>query len=973
MLLKLPYFLEKNRAKVAKTSRERGFFALLAAGALVLGPGNAPAQEVKPEESGTAFPAPAISSEEKKPESVAPVEETEKPAPPLVEPDDPQVTKPEHETKPKATPATTEGEAPEPDVTPAIPPPSTVTEATKSSASAKPAKKKPETPDDIHRSFLAKLKAENRYPTAASCAQCHPDHYDEWSVSPHAYAMMSPVFNSMHAFLVDRTSGTTGDFCIRCHTPAGMEQEHDMFGSTLLRPTAVVEGVSCIVCHRVEKDFGNISGRFPIEKGPLSDPVYGPNGNAVLDAAIKGEEFGLVTKKDEVGKLVHQKAHKSPAIERSAQCAMCHDVNSPAGIRLESAFTDYKNSPAAKEGTSCQDCHMGKTPGAMLPDSQRFKGDGHDHNFAWGPSARVKNSSIDSGEGLPTKSKKRTNHMFIGPDYSIVHPGLFPHSVDAMEFTYANRFKKVLTEENKALSDYLQKVKKELTDEEKHRREIATLRKATKEAGYNAKSDWITFNWVDGWGTKAFEEDLSDSARKARLKGVGFPWNDPKDEAGARVRRERARLLLDRQFNLLNKAHAERTRILRRGLQLGEFQVTRNDRKGFEFHVNVHNGTNGHSVPTGFDAERVMFLEATLYDCHGRVLLRSGDRDPNGDIRDLHSAFVHAQAPKEGKWLDMTSWKEPAGLPRTKEDYEWRPDPYLFSLQSKFIVQNLVGGEREQILPLPISFDPLPFTRPSTLAHAHTGRAGPARKKFRSIPALGSRKAQYKLAKHQLTHEGPYTIRFRLIAQMVPVNLIKQISPVGFDYNLSPAEVGRLVAYGHKVSRSGVRKGGAVTVWEKTIKGIVPGSGGGLTKSFLPTNAEIYHIPESEYPFPHISDAELAARRAALSKVAEVKDFVIQNLGPLRPELWPGGVPEGLPMLPPIDLFADEETVQPSLFPDRKPKAIVENVAALEEGLDKVAEGEKKTEADSPPQIIAEPVTGDEELANPPPGAEPAE
>ena len=26
-----------------------------------------------------------------------------------------------------------------------------------------------------------------------------------------------------------------------------------------------------------------------------------------------------------------------------------------------------------------------------------------------------------------TPARRRTNHMFVGPDYSIIHPGLFPH------------------------------------------------------------------------------------------------------------------------------------------------------------------------------------------------------------------------------------------------------------------------------------------------------------------------------------------------------------------------------------------------------------------------------------------------------------------------------------------------------------------------------------------------------------------
>lgn len=47
---------------------------------------------------------------------------------------------------------------------------------------------------------------------------------------------------------------------------------------------------------------------------------------------------------------------------------------------------------------------------------------------------------------------------------------------------------------------------------------------------------------------------------------------------------------------------------------------------------------------------------------------------------------------------------------------------------------------------------------------------------------------------------------------MVPVNLVKAISPVGFDMNLSAKEVADRVAYGHKVDASGKRRGGTVTL-----------------------------------------------------------------------------------------------------------------------------------------------------------------
>jgi hypothetical protein len=62
-----------------------------------------------------------------------------------------------------------------------------------------------------------KLFNEKRYPSAATCGTCHPKHYKEWSVSQHAYAQLSPVYMAINNFLNFSTSGSMGDFCLRCH------------------------------------------------------------------------------------------------------------------------------------------------------------------------------------------------------------------------------------------------------------------------------------------------------------------------------------------------------------------------------------------------------------------------------------------------------------------------------------------------------------------------------------------------------------------------------------------------------------------------------------------------------------------------------------------------------------------------------------------------------------------------------------
>ena len=545
----------------------------------------------------------------------------------------------------------------------------------------------PQVPDEH-----AELFAEDRFPSATTCAPCHADIYREWSVSAHAYAQMSPVFNAMHAKILKETNGTNGDFCIRCHTPVGMNLEEPEFLSNLDRHPTSREGITCVVCHRVSQPYGKISGRLPIVEGGLYAPVFGPSGNEELERAIRSGEFNLQTDPERAGRGVHAEAREFSQLSTPALCGSCHDVNLVNGFRLEEAFSEYKHSPAAAAGVSCQDCHMGTEPG--VPSG-----------YAEGPAARVGDRE--------TQPRKRTNHMFAGPDYSIVHPGIFPHNTEAQE--------------------------------------LATLR------------EWLTFDHGAGWGADEFEDTVPEDYE--------FPprWVEPDDRYDA------ADIIRD-NLALLDELAGQRLKLLQAGYQIGDIVVDRADEGGISFRVEFRNGTDGHNVPTGFDAERVVWLHVTVTDATGLVVFESGDLDPNGDVRDSHSVYVH--------------------------DGVLPADKHLFSLQSRFLVRMVRGGEREQVLTIPYSPDPLPFLRPSTSSTVLTGRPVGARKHRQTIPPLGSKWASYSVDREALAGTtGPYYANIRIEAGMVPVNLVHEIEDVGFDYGMTARDVAEAVVDGHLVVR----------------------------------------------------------------------------------------------------------------------------------------------------------------------------
>ena len=208
---------------------------------------------------------------------------------------------------------------------------------------------------------------ENKFPSASTCATCHPKQFREWSVSQHAYAQISPVFNTMQATIDRRTSGTNGDFCIRCHTQVGMQIEEPIFASNMDRNPTSREGISCVVCHRVRSNYGKVSGRMAIEEGSLLKPVYGPKGPRILKKVLsEPDKFQVVTKPGEIGRAIHTNVVKFDPLEKSGFCGTCHDVNLLNGFRLEEAFSQFKNSPANKARHDLSGLPHGQNPGDQI-------------------------------------------------------------------------------------------------------------------------------------------------------------------------------------------------------------------------------------------------------------------------------------------------------------------------------------------------------------------------------------------------------------------------------------------------------------------------------------------------------------------------------------------------------------------------------------------------------------------------------
>jgi nitrate/TMAO reductase-like tetraheme cytochrome c subunit len=403
------------------------------------------------------------------------------------------------------------------------------------------------------------------YPTAAQCGECHKQIYEEWASSNHAYSSISPMFHAFEQKFQEVTKGTVGTFCVRCHqqvsTQIGEKRETPLWAMSPISR----EGVTCITCHRVKEQYGKVNGERRVEPGKIFDPVYGSGEKSVLKDILGNKEtYSVKTSEGGRGNSIHNGMFTNPQITKSEFCVSCHQVAVNLGIKLEIVWDQYRDSPARQAGVTCQDCHMGKVPGKP-------------EGYATGPSAVIGGKEINPG-------RRHANHRFIGPGYSIAHPGVFPHNTKAQAFSM---------------------------------------------------KDWLEFDWRAGWGSAEFEDKVASGKIK-----VAFPkrWADALD-------REDARQILDENLTKLDERDAIRRTLMENGTKVDGPYVEGDPKVGktLAFAYKVKNLNSGHNLPSGsLGAQPQLWLNVALVDPDGKNIWETGYTDSNGDVADLHSLDVGA-------------------------------------------------------------------------------------------------------------------------------------------------------------------------------------------------------------------------------------------------------------------------------------------------------------------------------------------
>lgn len=163
----------------------------------------------------------------------------------------------------------------------------------------------------------------------AVCGACHPKQYADWQTSLHAGAF-SPGFSGQ---LIEGELAAPNQVrqCQTCHTPLGEQQPFgpDLAAEPAFDPALRKHGIVCAGCH------------------VRSHQRFGP------------------PRRPELPKLAEELPHAGfearTEYTESRFCAPCHQFFDDPGINgkpIENTFAEWRASPQAAEGRSCQSCHM---------------------------------------------------------------------------------------------------------------------------------------------------------------------------------------------------------------------------------------------------------------------------------------------------------------------------------------------------------------------------------------------------------------------------------------------------------------------------------------------------------------------------------------------------------------------------------------------------------------------------------------
>jgi nitrate/TMAO reductase-like tetraheme cytochrome c subunit len=200
---------------------------------------------------------------------------------------------------------------------------------------------------------------------STTCRNCHLDITEQWLSSAHARADRTKnlLFGRMYFYSLKETRGATLTKCGPCHeTMSFVQNDYEV---PRLRE-ANGEGVTCSFCHAIDA------------KGPAE--------------AVPPAELDLQKYYGTIRGPVSNNTHLSGFAEiyqGSDYCGLCHRYSNQYGVPISDPIGEWRKTRYAKQGVTCQACHMPGGPGRNSVDGP-VRPRVANHSFALDPGLNAK-------------------------------------------------------------------------------------------------------------------------------------------------------------------------------------------------------------------------------------------------------------------------------------------------------------------------------------------------------------------------------------------------------------------------------------------------------------------------------------------------------------------------------------------------------------------------------------------------------
>ena len=205
------------------------------------------------------------------------------------------------------------------------------------------------------------------FPSAEYCANCHADVHAQWRQSAHSNSFREPFYLRNVEILIKDKGIEASRHCEGCHNPVALFSGALTSGSKLPRPFDE-EGVTCMVCHSIEK-IQNTSGTGSYVMG-LPSVMVRDDGTPIPGKAPFAE---ILARPDLHRRAVMRDFYRTPEF-----CGTCHKAAVPASLndyrwlRAFTVYDEWQESSWSKQSlapfyskpaaSTCQSCHMPLQP-----------------------------------------------------------------------------------------------------------------------------------------------------------------------------------------------------------------------------------------------------------------------------------------------------------------------------------------------------------------------------------------------------------------------------------------------------------------------------------------------------------------------------------------------------------------------------------------------------------------------------------